>query len=137
MNIENMCLYWLYLPQLIWSKCALQFMGLATPKIAPDYLAQSILPGCTFANVVNITEQNSSSPETEHEIVLEQSYGKQLGRLMDAVNDLIEERPKSARDKDSYKKLIEQHDSVDKIKKRLRPELIKNLEEKLSKLKDI
>ena len=35
------------------------------PSVAPQVLAQPILPGWLFANNINVTEENSSSPETE------------------------------------------------------------------------
>ena len=54
-------------------------------------LSQPILPGWTFGNVT-VNERNSSAPETELEIVSEESYGRQIGKLLDAVAALIEER---------------------------------------------
>src|SRR5438132_8994257 len=40
--------------------------------------------GWTFGNL-NVTLQNSGAPEVEREVVSRHSYGRQLGRLMDAV----------------------------------------------------
>jgi hypothetical protein len=57
---------------------------------------QPINPGWAFGNVVNVTEQNSSAPGTERDIVASISYGKQLGRITDALAALIAERPKSS-----------------------------------------
>jgi len=45
--------------------------------------------GWTFGNVY-VTQANSASPETEREIVGRFSYGRQLGRLTDAVVALAE-----------------------------------------------
>lgn len=59
-------------------------------------LCQPILPGWTFADTVNVTEENSASPETELQMVSRYSYGRQLGRVLDAVNELIAERPDTA-----------------------------------------
>jgi hypothetical protein len=66
------------------------------PAFAPQPLNQPILPGWLFAGTVNVTEENSASPETERHIVAAHSYGQQLGRILDVVNDLIAERPADA-----------------------------------------
>ena len=63
------------------------------PSFAPQALNQPILPGWLFANSINVTEENSSSPETEQEIVAAHSYGQQLGRIMDVVDELIRNEP--------------------------------------------
>ncbi len=49
---------------------------------------QPILPGWTF----NIDSDNSSSPQTEADVVAQVSYGKQLGRINDALALLIDRR---------------------------------------------
>lgn len=59
--------------------------------LAPWQFAQSILSGSTFGNVI-VNEQNSRAPDTERRIVQHASYGRQLGRLTDAVCELIAER---------------------------------------------
>jgi hypothetical protein len=56
---------------------------------APDRLWQPINPGWSFGNVV-VNTQNSSAPEVEQAVVSRQSYGRQIGRLMDAVQALAE-----------------------------------------------
>jgi hypothetical protein len=57
-------------------------------RIAPDNLAQSILQGWTL----NINSNNSTAPQTEAEVVAKHSYGRQLGRMSDALELLIVER---------------------------------------------
>ncbi len=69
---------------------------LAGGTFAPQHLTQPINPGW-FATVVNVTSNNSSAPDTERDIVAQHSYGRQIGRLMDAVQLLIEERKASAK----------------------------------------
>jgi hypothetical protein len=59
---------------------------------APQRLTQPILPGWTVAPVVTINGVNSSAPQTEVDVVQKHSYGRQLGRLADAVQALIEDR---------------------------------------------
>jgi hypothetical protein len=63
------------------------FQTLSSSRIAPDFLAQPINPGWTF----NVNSNNSSAPETEQTVVMQHSYGRQLGRLMDAVDLLVED----------------------------------------------
>src|SRR5688572_24949554 len=58
---------------------------------APQTLTQPINPGWSFGNVT-ITSSNSSSPDTEREIVSRHSYGRQIGRMMDAIELLLDER---------------------------------------------
>jgi hypothetical protein len=58
---------------------------------APQSLTQPINPGWSFGNVI-VTPANSSSPDTEREIVSRHSYGRQIGRMMDAIELLLEER---------------------------------------------
>ena len=40
-----------------------------------------------------VSEENSSSPETERKIVAAHSYGQQLGRIMDVLDELIRKQP--------------------------------------------
>ncbi len=60
-------------------------------SFAPQTLNQPILP------TYNVTNYNSSAPQTEARILSQHSYGRQIGRLSDAVHALIAERhPKGA-----------------------------------------
>jgi hypothetical protein len=61
-------------------------------SLAPQELSQPINPGWTFGNVV-VNERNSSAPETELAILAEESYGRQIGKLLEAVYELIKEKP--------------------------------------------
>lgn len=65
-----------------------------------------------------MTEENSSSPETEREIVASHSYGQQLGRIVDVVNELIAERPAGAPDVQSIQDFRELRQDVEEIKAR-------------------
>lgn len=56
----------------------------AIGSLAPEQLIQPINPGWVFGNV-SITTRNSGDPETERRITEAVSYGRQLGRLMDAL----------------------------------------------------
>lgn len=76
-----------------WMTDALSSSGSA---LAPQLLNQPILPGSTFGNVITVTDRNSSSPDMERDIVAKESYGRQLGRVIDALEVLIQKRPKKA-----------------------------------------
>jgi hypothetical protein len=83
---------------------------------APRTLVQPILPGWVFGSVTNVTEQNSSAPETEREIIAAQSYGRQLGRVMDALAVLIADLPKPKQDANAFKEFTKIRLEIDDIK---------------------
>ncbi|MFT3665960.1 hypothetical protein [Piscinibacter sp.] len=60
----------------------------AALQLAPNTLVQPILPGWTL----NVNAFNSSSPQTEAEVTQRHSYGRQLGRIGDALAILIDAR---------------------------------------------
>lgn len=62
-------------------------------NLAPQQLFQPLNPGWAFGNVVTVTHLNSSAPAVEQEVLAHHSYGRQLGRLMDAVAALVEAAP--------------------------------------------
>jgi hypothetical protein len=57
-------------------------------QLAPNQLVQPILSGWTF----NINRQNSTAPQTEADVVARHSYGRQLGRIADALRALLLEQ---------------------------------------------
>jgi hypothetical protein len=59
----------------------------ALMNLAPRFLNQPI----TLGGVVNITDNNSSAPATEREVLAHHSYGRQLGRIIDALSVVIDE----------------------------------------------
>ena len=82
---------------------------------APRNLVQPILPGW-FGIVNNITEQNSSSPDTEREIVASQSYGRQLGRVIDALAVLVADLPKEKQDGPALEEFTKLRREIEEIK---------------------
>jgi len=88
------------------------------PALAPKDLQQQINPGWTFGNLISVTEQNSSSPDTERDIVAAHSYGRQLGRVIDAVAALIDELPPARQQNPAFRKLAELQDQITRIKTR-------------------
>ena len=83
---------------------------------APQNLVQPILPGWVLGSVTNITEQNSSAPDTEREILAANSYGRQLGRIMDALVVLIARLPREEQKDKAFKAFTEIHDQINDIK---------------------
>lgn len=76
--------------------------GMDLGRVAPQWLDQSILPGWSL---ISVNETNSASPDTERAVLAKASYGRQLGRIMEAVVALIDERPASAGRKPAFEAL--------------------------------
>jgi hypothetical protein len=83
-------------------------------SLAPRELSQPINPGWTFGNVV-INERNSSAPETEQAILAEESYGRQIGKLLEAVCELIKESPGGS-DNQAFRDIATLRDKVERLK---------------------
>jgi hypothetical protein len=101
---------------------------------AAGFLNEPILPNGTFAGVV-INQNNSSDPQAERDIVSEQSYGRQLGRLMDAVAVLISERPAESKECAELKDLLELKEKIDKIKNKAARSRFERVKTDLARLK--
>ena len=101
-----------------WSELWRQAYGRTAglPSLAPQALIQPILPGWMFAGSVNVTEENSSSPGTEREIVSQYSYGRQLGRIIDVLSELIERWPGGVPADRAVQRFAELRDDIGKIK---------------------
>lgn len=104
------------------------------PNLAPDWLKQSFNNGWTFGNVIQVTNQNSSAPEVEREVVSEHSYGRQIGRLMDAVVALSEKVPGAAKD-ERVSDLLTLAKDIEAIKEAARKRRLTELLEELKSLK--
>ena len=65
-------------------------------RLAPTQLTQPINSGWSFGNVI-VNNANSSAPDIEQEVVSRHSYGRQIGRLMDAVAVLVAQLPPDTR----------------------------------------
>jgi hypothetical protein len=87
-----------------------------SPAAGQQGLTQSILPGWMLGNSITVNETNSSSPEAEREIVAAESYGRQLGRVIDALTVLINERPAGSAHQQALDDLIALSKKVDAIK---------------------
>ncbi len=85
-------------------------------RVAPDELHQPILPGWIFAGAVTINGRNSSAPETEREIVAAESYGRQIGRMSDALAALVAEWPAGKPKPEAVREFEELRTRIDEIK---------------------
>ncbi len=56
--------------------------------------SQSILPGWSL---MTVNENNSSDPATEQRVLAGNSYGRQIGRMMDVVEELVKANPAVAK----------------------------------------
>jgi hypothetical protein len=80
--------------------------------LAAENLTQPILPGWA----ITINGINSSAPQTEVEVLEHHSYGRQLGRMADALQALIEERGQDASSDPRIKEFITMKQEIDDIK---------------------
>lgn len=101
-------------------------------SLAPQNLAQPILPGWHVGNVITVNERNSSAPGTEREIVAQESYGRQLGVMMEALVLLAEGHPDT--DKGTLEDLRELHARIEKIKEATKGERVARVRADLRKL---
>ena len=79
---------------------------------APQQLNQQILPDWSLISVTN-----SSAPDTEARIVARDSYGRQLGCIIDALSALLSERPPHLASVDAFERLKELKGRIDITKK--------------------
>lgn len=82
-------------------------------RFAPQTLTQDILRGWSL---ISITENNSSAPDTEKRIVEQESYGRQIGKLTEAVLRLIDDLPAEKRDQSAYEELHDLKARIDALK---------------------
>ena len=81
--------------------------GLVPPEIVGHVLARArggkledvadvVIEGWPVVpHALVLDEHNSRAPDTEQAILAEESYGRQIGKLLDAVHALIQDRPDS------------------------------------------
>src|SRR6266496_2320603 len=84
--------------------------------LAPQTLTQAILPGWTWAPALTINEGNSAAPGTEVEVTRRYSYGRQLGRMADALDVLIAERGERP-ERPELEAFTRMKDDIDRLKR--------------------
>lgn len=120
---------WLAAWSQAWSHLATPWAGLA-----PQVLTQPINPGWSFGNIT-VTQLNSSSPDVEGAILARHSYGRQIGRMMDALSALVEAAPELAAD-ERIASFAELAQDVAEIKGRAREARLGRLRAELRELRD-
>ena len=93
--------------------------------------SQSILPGWSLFTV---NENNSSDPATEQRVVAGNSYGRQIGRMMDVVEELVKRDPAVAETK-AGKAFEELRKDVQAAKDDAKTDRLKKLMDDLKALK--
>lgn len=101
--------------------------------LAPQMLTQPVNSGWSFGNVV-INAGNSSAPDVERAVVSRHSYGRQIGRLIGAVEALVDAVPRVHGD-ERVKCFRALADEIDQLKREARRERLLRLREDLEKLK--
>jgi hypothetical protein len=96
-------------------------------------VSQPILPGWTFGNII-VNGNNSSAPAAEVAIVAQESYGRQIGKLLDAVAMLIEQRSVGGQ-AEVFTELLALREKVDKIKAESAERSIEQVAQDLQTLK--
>ncbi len=99
---------------------------------APQYLDQAINPGWS---VFNITYNNSSAPAIERDVLQQHSYGRQIGRMMDAVSVLVEQLPATAKRDKRVTDFVALAKDVERIKDEARLPRVERLKKDLDALK--
>jgi hypothetical protein len=101
---------------------------------APERLWQPLNPGWSFGNLI-VNQQNSSAPEVEQALVSRISYGKQIGRMMEAVEVLIKITEADPKNKaiDDFNKLAAE---VKTIKQEASHQRLKRLREEINALRE-
>lgn len=102
---------WLAQPMNYWYAALRPFFALYA---APRSLDQSILPW-TFAGLV-VNENNSSDPATEQAVVTRDSYGRQLGRISDALACLIDTLAEDEKKNKAIEAFLGMKAQIDEIK---------------------
>ena len=118
-----------------WWTSWLDALSSSGGRLEPQSLNQPILPGWSFGNVITVTETNSTSPEMERDIVAKESYGRQLGRVIDALEVLIEERPKNAPKNDHLDKFLVLSRNIKELKSQSSEHRVRRIEADLARLK--
>ncbi|AHE57341.1 hypothetical protein NX02_28860 [Sphingomonas sanxanigenens DSM 19645 = NX02] len=102
--------------------------------LAPQKLWQSINQGWSFGNII-VNEQNSSAPQTEQAILARESYGRQIGKLLDAVNELVALQPDAGAGKAAFTEVKDLKARIDRVKTDVALQRIRQLRSDLDRLR--
>lgn len=120
-----------------WSSSMRGMMDGYARMFTPEWLSQPILPGWRIGNTYIVSEENSRDPGMERQIVAENSYGRQLGRIMDALCVLVNEQPEAARNADGpLKAFLELAADIQQLKEKSLSRRVDRIKADLKLLKD-
>ncbi|MGF7150763.1 hypothetical protein FHS96_004424 [Sphingomonas zeicaulis] len=102
--------------------------------LAPQKLWQSINQGWSFGNII-VNEQNSSAPQTEQAILARESYGRQIGKLLDAVDALVALQPDCGAGTKAFTEVKDLKQRIDRVKADLAVQRISQLRSDLDRLR--
>ena len=85
-------------------------------RLVPQSLTQAINPGWSFGPSFTLNSGNSSAPQTEIEVLQRHSYGRQLGRISEALELLIEERARSSPKDKRFDDFLKMKAEIDAVK---------------------
>lgn len=120
-----------------WSSSTRQLMQDCSRYFVSPWLSQPILPNWRFGDTYIVSEDNSRDPGMERRILSENSYGRQLGRIMDALEVLVKHQ-KPADDPDSraaLKAFLELAEQIRQIKAETQSDRVGQLRTSLERLK--
>lgn len=111
--------------------------GAAAPwfGFAPQQLEQPINPGWSFGNIVSVTNVNSTAPDVERAITAQHSYGRQIGRMTEALAALIEVMPAKSKDK-RIQEFLQIARDVEAIKRRAELPRVERLRAELEEVRN-
>jgi hypothetical protein len=98
---------------------------------APENLTQPIFSGWN----INVNSNNSTAPQTEVDVVAKHSYGRQLGRISDALELLIREgHGKAPKDK-RLSDFLDMKREIDETKQEAAAQRVERIAQDLAQLK--
>jgi hypothetical protein len=115
-----------------WWGWPLQAWSSPSPSLAPRELTQPINSGWSL---LNVTYNNSSAPAIERDVLQQHSYGRQIGRLMDALSVLVERLPASAKDDQRIEDFLALVQDVARIKENARLPRLERLQKDIEALR--
>jgi hypothetical protein len=102
-------------------------------QLAPEQLWQPINPGWSFGNLI-VNHANSSAPEVEQAVLSRVSYGRQIGRLMEALQAVVEALPQT-HDSPAVQAFQTLAQEVCELKKECRAQRLQRLRAELEELR--
>ncbi|MDM0110783.1 hypothetical protein QTI66_01410 [Variovorax sp. J22R133] len=109
--------------------------GWSWPALAPRNLYQPISSDFSVGSLISVTNVNSSAPDIERDVLQQHSYGRQIGRLLDAVALLVERLPEKVKQDERVVALEQLVQDVEDIKDAARKPRLQRLEEQIDALK--